>query len=173
MGSRIEDSDRAAYFGHSFKAVDGLWFMMVEEKHGFEEALRIDEAVWQVVPKIQARMLQGMRNQHKGLAALCECLTTHLDWGGHVFDCTLDEQAQRLEIRIEQCPWLQLLNKSNRKHLAERIGPRICTAEYGTWGAEFGENIRFRLGETMCQGGTGCLLQYELCAGDKDSAEAS
>jgi len=171
MGSETQAEKRAAYFAHSFKAVDGLWFMMAEEGHGFDEALRLDEAVWRVLPKIQARLMRELLSQEKGLAALHECLTTHLAWEGHTFECELDEQAGYLDIRIHKCPWLALLRKSNRECLAERIGPRICTAEYGTWGAEFGEEIRFTLGETVCQGGKSCLLQYRIARENADGED--
>lgn len=171
MGLGTQAEQRAAYFARSFKAVDGLWFMMVEEEHGFDEALRIDEAVWRVLPKIQARRMRELLGQGQGLAALRECLTTHLAWEGHAIECALDEQGGHLDICIRDCPWLALLRKSNREHLAEQIGPRICTAEYSTWGAEFGEEICFRLGETVCQGAEDCLLQYRIAHENADCEE--
>ena len=45
----------ADYLHKSYAAVDGLWFMKVEEAEGFDKALDIDEKVWQVMPKIQAK----------------------------------------------------------------------------------------------------------------------
>ncbi len=49
----LTDQQAAEYFHRSFTAVDGLWFMKVEEKHGFDAALEIDNEVWKVLPKIQ------------------------------------------------------------------------------------------------------------------------
>lgn len=51
----LTEMDKTEYFRRSYRAVDGLWFMMIEKKHGFDEALELDEAVWRVLPKIQAR----------------------------------------------------------------------------------------------------------------------
>jgi len=57
----------AAYFHRSYAAADGLWFMKVEEKCGFETALEIDDQVWKVLPKIQARMLKSMLLLDEGM----------------------------------------------------------------------------------------------------------
>jgi hypothetical protein len=34
-----------------------LWFMKIEEKCGFDTALKIDDQVWKVLPRIQTRMI--------------------------------------------------------------------------------------------------------------------
>ena len=49
------------YLLRSCAAVNGLWFMKVEEKYGFDAALDLDAAVWAVMPKIQARQLKTAR----------------------------------------------------------------------------------------------------------------
>ncbi|MCJ7722279.1 DUF6125 family protein, partial [Candidatus Bathyarchaeota archaeon] len=55
----------ADFFNRSYKAVDGLWFMKVEEKYGFDAALELDNEVWKVMAKIQARKIKsflGLKN---------------------------------------------------------------------------------------------------------------
>ena len=54
----LTDVQIAEYYHRSFSVVDGLWFMKIEERYGFEAALDIDSEVWKVVPKIQARKLK-------------------------------------------------------------------------------------------------------------------
>jgi len=66
----LSEEQKLEYFRLSYTAVDGLWFMKVEERMGFEQALQIDEAVWAVLPKIQARALKAMMNLPSGLAGL-------------------------------------------------------------------------------------------------------
>ena len=53
----MESDDRALveYLRRAYHAVDGLWFMIVEEAHDFDHALELDERVWAVLAKIQAR----------------------------------------------------------------------------------------------------------------------
>ena len=58
--SKLRKEQVIEYFHRSFKTVDGLWFAKVGDSYGFEVALRTDEEVWKVLPKIQARMLKAM-----------------------------------------------------------------------------------------------------------------
>jgi hypothetical protein len=50
----------AEYYHRSYTVVDGLWFMKIEEKYGFDAALDIDKEVWKVFPKMQARLLKSL-----------------------------------------------------------------------------------------------------------------
>lgn len=157
--STLADDQAAVFFLRSYTAVDGLWFMKVEEQLGFEAALEIDAAVWSVMPKIQARALKTMTGQERGLAALHLCLTTKLHWEGYAFEAILDD-GRALQITIRDCPWRRLLHKSGREHLAERIGRRICGIEYAVWAAEFGEALRFKMGACLCAGEGCCELRF-------------
>ena len=153
------DAQTAAFFLHSYTAVDGLWFIEVEKRLGFEAALDLDAAVWAVMPKIQARAIKAMTGQQRGLEALQVCLTTKLDWEGHAYAATMVDGGRRLTLSVRGCPWLALLAKSGRTHLAQAIGTRICQTEYTVWAAEFGEDLRFHMGRCLCRGDGVC----ELC----------
>ena len=50
---KLSSKQVADYFNRSYKAVDGLWFLKVEEKYGFDTALELDNEVWKILPKIQ------------------------------------------------------------------------------------------------------------------------
>ena len=39
------------YLRRSYTAVDGLWFVKLEERFGFDTALQIDQEVWLVAAK--------------------------------------------------------------------------------------------------------------------------
>ena len=43
--------DSLEYFKKSYFAVDGLWFLIVEEENSFEYALELDKKVWKVLAK--------------------------------------------------------------------------------------------------------------------------
>jgi hypothetical protein len=73
------------YFHRSYKAADGLWFMKVEEKHGFNAALEIDKEIWKVMPKIQARMITSMLGMSAGEVSLLESLKVKLSLEGFKF----------------------------------------------------------------------------------------
>ena len=156
----LTDNQIADYFHRSYAAVDGLWFMKMEERHGFDAALDVDVAVWEIMPKIQARKLKELTGQTAGLAALFECFTTKFAIEHYAFT-TAGPQNGGFEIAITDCPWVNLLTKSNRGHLAGVIGERICTTEYSTWAREFGPGIEFELGERLCNGCQRCVLRFK------------
>jgi len=164
----VDESDRqaSAYFRRSYTAVDGLWFMKVEEALGFERALELDREVWRVMPKIQARWIRAHLDpaalgRGSGLGALQACLSAKLRWEEHAHETRWRDEGRVLEIVIRYCPWRRLLVRSGREALAPRIGETICAAEYAVWASEFGEEIAFTLGPSLCQGADGCVLRFE------------
>ena len=148
----------AKYLYHSYAAVDGLWFMKTEDKYGFDAALEIDKEVWQVMPKIQARMLKEMMGFKKGKEALLECLSVKLSLDGFEFKTEKDDDG--INIIVSKCPWHELLLKSNRGHLSDRIGSLVCGSEYPVWASEFGEDIHFEMKEGICKGSPQCVLRF-------------
>ena len=63
-------------------------------------------------------------------------------------------------IIIEKCPWLDLMVKSGREALADKVGTTICNTDYATFAAEFGDDIRFELQHQLCSGSELCVLQF-------------
>jgi hypothetical protein len=158
----LTDRQIADYFHRSFTAVDGLWFMKLEEQIGFDAALDVDVAVWRVMPKIQARKMKELTGLDAGIEALCECFTTKLTIEHYQFTTTRLADGSGFEIAIADCPWVNLLTKSNRGHLADQIGQRICGIEYPTWAREFGgETIACEFGDRLCQGCVQCVLRFK------------
>ncbi len=154
----LTDKQIAEYFRRSFIAVDGFWFMKVEERWGFEAALKTDNEVWKVLPKIQARMLRSMAKLGDGPEALPECLTAKLTLEG--FGFTTERLASGFQVVITACPWRDQLVRSGRAHLSEQIGRLICPTEYSAWAAEFGGGIRFEPGDRLCSGAEHCVLKF-------------
>jgi hypothetical protein len=146
------------YLQKSYGSVDGLWFMKVEEVLGFEQALDIDERVWQIMPKIQARTMKEFADIKQGIDALRECFEAKLTLDGFIFTTT--QTATSFTIKIASCPWYDKLVKSKRTHLAERISNRICIAEYSGWAKEFGCSFEFVSGGKICTGCTNCGLVF-------------
>ena len=155
----LHEADKALYFQRSYIAADGLWFMKIEEKHGFDEALETDCAVWRVMPKIQARFLKSLTRMEQGLNALHECLTTKLDLEGFRFETQWDSDRMFI-ISIWWCPWYDALVKADRTHIAAKIGKCICTAEYSVWAREFGETIMFEMLDYLCAGSRCCMMKF-------------
>ena len=156
----LNDKQIAEYLRRCYTAVDGLWFMKLEEKYGFDTALEIDNEVWKVLPKIQARMLKDMGKLGNGIEALIACFTTKLTLEGFKFETQETENPRGFRIIIEKCPWLDLLVKSGRENLAEKLGTTICSTDCSAWASEFGDNIKFELQGQICQDSEHCIMQF-------------
>lgn len=156
----LTDRQIADFFRRSYTAVDGLWFMKMEERDGFEAALDVDDQVWKVFPKVQARMLRDMTKMDSGLEALRECFTTKLAIEGFRFDVESTDSSFR--VAINRCPWHDAMVKSGREALSGKVGTRICGTEYSVWAAEFGQGIRFERKSEICTGGERCVLEFSL-----------
>lgn len=161
-GRDLTEEQMSEYFRRSYTTVDGLWFMMVEQKYSFEEALEIDEAVWKVLPKIQARALRQMKNLERGLDGLQEAIAARLALEGFGFE------LERIEggfcVIISRCPWQELMRRSGRQHISERVSGIICHLENSVWACEFDEDgaekIRFEREERICKGAERCTLRF-------------
>ena len=156
----LNHKQAAEFYYRSYTTVDGLWFMKVEEKYGFDTALEIDKEVWKVLPKIQARMLKSMGKTGNGMEALVECFTTKLTLDGFTFRIEKTRNDRGFRVIINRCPWHSLMVKSGRENLSEKVGTLICNTEYSTWASEFGDNICFELQDQICKGSEFCILQF-------------
>ena len=157
----LTDKQTAEYYKRSYTAVDGLWFMKVEAIYGFDTALDIDDEVWKVMPKIQARKLRSMGCSTEGLDGLQQCLTTKLTLDGFGFEAEQSSDMKSLKITLNECPWHEIMIKAGREHLSGPVGTRICTSEYQVWAAEFGDQIEFELAAQICEGQECCILLFK------------
>lgn len=147
------------YFNRSYKAVDGLWFLKVEEKYGFDSALDLDNEVWKILPKIQARLINSFLELENIRPTLHESIITKLDLEGFKFTSKKLENGFR--ITITSCPWHNLMIKSGREHLAKIVGKTICNTEYQVWASEYGKENKFELISQKCDKSKCCVLDFQ------------
>ncbi len=148
----------------SYFAVDGLWFVMLEEDQGIERAMELDERVWRIMPKIQARKARELMDcSRDSPAALVRCMALKLAAEGHEFDVSVPAPVHA-EIVITRCPWREVLESSDRTHLAAEIADRICATEAAVWAEEFSDEaapaIEAELAEAICRGDARCRLVF-------------
>lgn len=160
--SGLDYEQQAELFRHAFATVDGLWFTKVEEQFGFDKALEIDDEVWKVQSKIQARAVKSLLKAGNGMQALLLCLSCHLSAGGFRFETEQLADADGFQIIIQQCPWHNAMRKSERAHLSDKVGRLICNTEYSAWAAQFGEDMLFSFGERICAGASRCVLNFAV-----------
>jgi len=164
--SPLSEAQKSEYFRRSYTAVDGLWFMKVEEALGFDQALKLDEAVWRVLPKIQARTLKGMLNLKEGLADLKRALTVRMTLEGFSFE--MQERQEGFAVIVKSCPWHDIMVKSGRESLSDRVSDLICLVENSTWASEFDSDaekgtqssIKFDREQRICRNEGRCVLCF-------------
>lgn len=159
-GIKLTQKQIAEFFRRSYLAADGLWFLKTEEKLRFEEALDVDNEVWKVLPKIQARLVKEMTGLDKGIEALVECYTTKLAL--HGFRFKTDKKGNEFRIVIDKCPWHEVMVKSRRGHLSARIGNLICRTETAVWAEEFGDGIAADIKPGLCEGSKTCVICFSV-----------
>ena len=156
--TKLSSQQVADYFNRSYKAVDGLWFMKVEETYGFDAALELDNEVWKVMAKIQARLIKSFLELGTGSDALLESLVTKLELEG--FKYTAEKNPNGFTITITDCPWHNLMIKSKREHLAKQVGQKICTTENNVFASELDNSIKFTLKSQKCGKSEHCTLDF-------------
>jgi hypothetical protein len=151
-----DEKTHLEYFRNSFFAVDGLWFVKLEEEFGFERALEIDKKVWEILPKIQARHLRKVMGiDEDGIGPYLKVIKVKLD--GEGYDYTINEDAG--EIRFSGCPWHEIMINAGRENLSGRVGEAICVTEHKVWASEFG--LEASLDERFCNGAKECVLKVK------------
>jgi hypothetical protein len=156
----LNDKQIADYMYRCFTAVDGLWFMKLEERYGFDTALEIDKEVWKVMPKIQARMLKSMGKSGKGIEGLLDCFIFKLNVEGFIFKIERMENKRGFRAIVDKCPWHNMLVNAGRENVSEIIGTTICNTDGSAWASEFGDDIRFEIESQLCSGSEKCIMKF-------------
>jgi len=145
----LSDAVIADFLRRSYFTVDGLWFVKLEQLHGFDEAMDMDEAVWKVMSKIQARKAKSLLGIEEGsLQELARAF--QLKFAAEGYDYRVESEESEVRIIVEKCPWYEILKSSGRTSIAEPIADRICALEFAGWAHEFAEPIEFQMRKRLC-----------------------
>ena len=179
------------YLQNSYAKVDGLWFLKIEEQFGFEKALEIDLEVWKIMPKIQARYLKSVleiKEIADSFDMFFECLKIKMKLDNFKIKAARSKQDAKNKIKdskksanhgsafkennvitvtVNNCPWHNLMIKSKRENLSEKIGSVICQNEYSIFASDFDKNIKFELGERICKGSACCKFVFTRESSEK------
>ncbi len=151
----------ADYLRKCFVSVDGLWFMKTEEDADFEKALELDIAVWEVLPKIEARTIQDLLDIGKGIKALRQALEFKLSAENSRFELS-SLGPDGFTLKVRNCSWVAHIKKANREQFLERISESICSLEYRTFASEFGSDIIVEHDHGCCQTEGHCRFNFVL-----------
>lgn len=144
------------YLKRSYFALDGLWFLIVEEYLSLEEALKIDEQVWRILPKIQAREVRKMLDiRGNTLPDFFKAIKVKLEAEGYRYQGRLEDES--LTLSIIECPWYKIIRKSKREHLPL---DDICRIDFQAWAKEFNSKIKVNINSSICKRATSCEVQF-------------
>jgi len=158
----MEQKIISEYLKRSYFALDGLWFVMIEDEFSFDKALEIDEKVWQVLPKIQARKVIEMLGLNgSGLPDFLQAIKVKLEAEEYSYQ-EKPLNKKHVQIVIQECPWYTILKKANREHLEPQIAEAICATEFRVWLREFGEDLKFSIKprDHTCE--SSCILDFTV-----------
>jgi len=111
-----DDKIKNQYFKRSYFALDGLWFVMVEKSFSLKEALKIDEKVWRVLPRIQAREVKKLLNlKEDTFQNFLRALRVKLEAEDYQYEQKL--RGKELTLSIKKCPWYEIIKKSQREYV--------------------------------------------------------
>jgi len=147
------------YLYRSYTRVDGLWFVLLEERFGFETALAIDRAVWRVLPKIQARLLREQLGINQDLGGLAVALKAKLGLDRYEFDLEVKPEPA-VQVTLSRCPWHELMVHSGRSHLAGQVGGVICGVELPAFAREFNCSCATPSDQRLCCNGGKCVFHF-------------
>jgi len=162
-----DDHVIASFLRRSYHAVDGLWFVTAEQDSDFEHALDLDVRVWRVLAKIQARKARELLGVSANTAKdLARCFSLKLDADGHRYSVEVAEGTVRF--CVAACPWRELLQRSDRQHLAAQVAQTICPTEGAVWCAEFGGEWQFDMPQMACSGAESCEMRFSRVEAGQD-----
>lgn len=101
----------------AFTALDGLWFLGVEEDFGFDVALKVDLYVWRRFGQVLIRRMKKMWNKEtlsrKEMLHFLDILYVF----GHLKIDRVIEKGNSYTYIVDQCPWWDNLKRSGRDKL--------------------------------------------------------
>ena len=149
MKQQFTDAQIADFLRRSYFVVDGMWFIKTEEKRGFDEAMELDAAVWDVISKVQARKARDVLGiTGTSVQDLARAFELKLACEGHDYEIEATDNEAR--ITIGMCPWYEMLKSSGRTDIARVIAERICAREFAGWIREFSPDIDFAIEGRLC-----------------------
>lgn len=148
---------RGAYFG-----VDGVWFLVCEDEYDFDTALYLDVEVWKRFAKILAKRVKNMFDI-EGEDARTVVDTIGLRWTieNWVFEVP-EYSSKRSVLRVLRCPFLEGLERSNRKNFSPKICDPVCKNVYQSWGKAINPKIKLEKPKKMGEGDKQCEFVYTL-----------
>ena len=146
---RLSSDEILKWLREAYFALDGLWFLVVEEDKGLEEAIRLDFKVWERLAWIMAKRVKRRFNLPGDIKSIMNSLDVFFSVEGW----TVDIKAEEGFFKVERCPWWDYLTKVGRRYITEKICPMVCELIFSSWAKAFNPDvdIEFHFAPPNCQ----------------------
>jgi len=78
------------------------------------------------------------------------------------FKFSISKNKDLVAVKITECPWHNILIRSKRGHLSEKIGSIICRTEYSVFASEFEPEIKFNISTQICKNDECCNFNWTI-----------
>lgn len=144
----------------AYIAIDGLWFMGVENKYNFDEALEIDIDVWKNWMKILPKRIKKLLNMEgNDIPTIVKILEIAYQMEGTDYEVT-ECNDERAVIRILKCHWYENLKKAGREKLLPCV--ELDKDLYPPMIEKINPNVSFKQVSGIPEGDESCDFILEL-----------
>ncbi|HPV97517.1 MAG: DUF6125 family protein [Spirochaetota bacterium] len=149
-------------------AIDGLWFLELEKRFGFEKALEIDLEVWKSYGVVLLKRIARMNNVALDPGKIMP-FEDVLFFIGALSRIDGTEYSARIaedgwpEFRVDRCPWYENLKGMGREKLVpcEMIDDTI----FGHWLGVLDESLSMEFVRSRPRGDDHCAWRVRRAAG--------
>ena len=152
----IKDEELIRLIRSGLTTIDGLWFLEVEDKFGFNDAFDIDLKVWKRYgPIIINRIKKVLSITDIGLESFLQIFKILCAIDGTQFKIK-EKSFKEARLQIYYCPWWENLKRSNRDKLirCDIIDKKV----FPEWAKSFNPKIEFNLVKSLPNGNDICEL---------------
>lgn len=137
-------------------AIDGLWFLEVEKKIGFEDAFAIDIDVWKRYGAIMIhRIKNALSIEDNSLESFLQVFEILSEIDGTKFEIA-EKSADEAVLKIKFCPWWENLKHSKREMVVRC--DVVDRAIYPEWIKAFNPDYELLLTKSLPEGHDVCEL---------------
>jgi hypothetical protein len=150
------DTKTVQLFRSALTAIDGLWFMEVEKKHGFDDALQVDIDVWKRYGAIMLnRIKKALSIEDNTLESFLKIFRLLSEIDGTKFKI-VKQASNEAVLEIILCPWWENLKRSKRETLVRCDA--VDRAIYPDWIKAFNPAYELLLTKSLPEGHRACEL---------------
>ncbi len=164
MDIHLTDADKLAYFQQNFFTLDGLWMVVLEERLGLDETVKIDLQVWErFFPVIYRRIARYLKIVTQTVEDFVKILAFR--WTAEGWDFKVDEvtpKFARVTINKGGCPYHSALVRAKRPDKMPHICNNVCDRLYEIAATTFNPAIQVRRTKRQGISGDVCDFIFEL-----------